>query len=327
MSRVIDVAAAAIVNNQNEVLISLRHPDAHQGGLWEFPGGKVEAGEGIEQALRRELEEELALEIDAARPMISLQHGYSDKTVRLHVWRVSKYRFKKANGEQATTGAEGQPVKWQAIETLNAEDFPAADRAIISALQLPEQYLITGAFDSLDDFKRRLSLALASGIQLVQLRLKSHWVQKNPLLASQALTFAVHTSREQAVRLMLNIPDDMPVTDDVSHCGVHLDSRKLYDPAAVSIKNRTAPALLSASCHTAEDIRQAQRIDADFMVLSPVNNTASHPDATPLGWQQFGALVAGAAMPVYALGGVSQKDLDTAWRHGAQGISGIRCGW
>ena len=84
---------------------------------------------------------------------------------------------------------------------------------------------------------------------------------------------------------------------------------------------------LAASCHNAADLQQAQRIGADFAVLSPVLPTQSHPEATLLGWQSFAEQVAAATIPVYALGGMTMNQLPQAWQSGAQGIAGIRGLW
>ena len=90
-SEVVHVAAAAIVNSDNEILISQRAADVHQGGLWEFPGGKLESGELVQQALLRELDEELGISATSYRPLIKVTHQYPDKTVLLDVWKVDDY--------------------------------------------------------------------------------------------------------------------------------------------------------------------------------------------------------------------------------------------
>ena len=85
--------------------------------------------------------------------------------------------------------------------------------------------------------------------------------------------------------------------------------------------------LVGASCHDAEELDRARRIDADFVVLGPVQATASHPDAAPLGWPRFAALLENYALPAYALGGLKASDLETAWRAGAHGVSMMRAAW
>ena len=160
----IHVAAAVIVNACGEVLVSRRNARAHQGGLWEFPGGKLEADEDVYAALCRELHEELGIEVDAARPLIRIPYRYPDKSVLLDVWRVTAFR-----GE--AHGREGQPVQWVAPEQLPSLEFPAANQPIVTAARLPDRYLVTP--EPGPDFPARLARAFAAGIRLVQLRAKS----------------------------------------------------------------------------------------------------------------------------------------------------------
>jgi len=124
----VHVAVAVIVNSEQEVLLALRQLHQHQGGLWEFPGGKVEAGELVYDALLREVKEELAVTILVAKPLIKIAHDYNDKSVLLDVWTVSEF----AGTPQ---GQEGQSLRWCSITDLIDDDFPAANVAIINALR------------------------------------------------------------------------------------------------------------------------------------------------------------------------------------------------
>ena len=122
----IHVAFGLVLDNYR-VFVAQRDQNAHQGGLWEFPGGKVDAGETVEAALSRELNEELGIFVDYAEPVMQIKHDYTDKIVLLDVWQIARYR-----GEPS--GCEGQPVKWLAINELLAEQFPAANQAIVDWL-------------------------------------------------------------------------------------------------------------------------------------------------------------------------------------------------
>lgn len=317
MPDIVHVAVAVIVNTNNEVCISLRHKNAHQGNLWEFPGGKVEQGETIKQALVREIREELNLEIKQLRPLITINHNYNDKAVCLHVYKVMSYQ-----GE--ATGLEGQQVKWLPVSLLSADDFPAANLPIIKAVQLPDKYLITGKFTDSDDFIYKLKNALKSGIKLIQLRLK-----ENSLEDIAQLQFLLEQSAElckQAeANLMLNLSADYLEMIDLSQiefAGFHADSKTLN-----SLSQRPRVGLFSASCHNMEELLLAIKLNSDFVVLSPVQKTASHPDMQAMGWSQFSNLIESSSVPVYALGGVSENDLETAWQHGAQGIAAISALW
>ena len=128
MTSSVHVAVAVIVNSKKEVLLALRHMHQHQGGLWEFPGGKVETDESVFDALVREAREELAVTIIAAQPLIKIAHDYSEQSVLLDVWTVSEF-------SGTPQGQEGQSLRWCGITDLVDDDFPAANVAIINALK------------------------------------------------------------------------------------------------------------------------------------------------------------------------------------------------
>ncbi|MFN2308148.1 MAG: Nudix family hydrolase [Gammaproteobacteria bacterium] len=309
------VVAAVIVNAHGEVLVSRRHANAHQGGLWEFPGGKVEAHETALQALRRELHEELGIELRAARPLIRIPHQYPDQAVLLEVWRVSAFR-----GE--AHGREGQPVQWLAPTRLREFAFPAANRPVVVAARLPDRYLITPEPGA--DFSARLERAFAAGIRLVQLRARTlpeaDYLQLARSVCAQA--------RRHGAEVLLNADPAQAALivqiAEVGAAGVHLSAARLR-----TLERRPLPAdlWLAASCHTADELAQAARIGCDFAVLGPVQATASHPGAPPLGWEALRTLTEHAALPVYALGGLHPADLEAAWQAGAQGIAAIRALW
>jgi 8-oxo-dGTP diphosphatase len=125
---IIHVAVAVIVNEQNQVLIALRQAHQHLGGLWEFPGGKVEENETTEVALAREIKEELGIEIHKAVPLIEIEHNYQDKSVLLDVWLTTDFV-----GE--VQSMEGQRVQWCPIPLLSDYRFPTANKAIIETIQ------------------------------------------------------------------------------------------------------------------------------------------------------------------------------------------------
>lgn len=311
-SLTVPVAVGVLINPRSEVLITRRPGHVHQGGLWEFPGGKVELGETVQMALARELEEELGIEFLAARPLIRVHHAYPDKTVLLDVWRIDRYR-----GEPR--GREGQPLEWLSIEQLARRAFPAADRPIINALRLPPAYLITGEpADCPKIFLDRLQQALDRGIRLVQLRAK-----QLPGARLLALYREAHRlCRRYRVPLLLNGTPEQ--TQSVDADGIHLTTRRLL---ALDRRPLAAERWVAASCHNLEEVRHACRIGVDFIVASPVRVTASHPEASAIGWEGLHELTEEATMPVYALGGLTPADLEQAWAHGAQGISAIRALW
>ncbi len=128
--RVIHAVAGIVYNAQRQILIALRPEGRYLAGYWEFPGGKVEAGESAPQALQRELQEEVGIYIDleVCQPFLKLSHDYpDDKTVILDVWAVDKF-----SGQ--AYGAEGQSIQWVDVEQLSQHEFPAANIPVIDAL-------------------------------------------------------------------------------------------------------------------------------------------------------------------------------------------------
>jgi 8-oxo-dGTP diphosphatase len=127
-SNAIRVVAAALYNAGGDVLIAQRPPGRHMAGRWEFPGGKVSDGESDAAALARELSEELGIEVGAARPLLTINHDYPDRSVELSMWIVEDYV-----GEPRSL--DGQQLKWVPPARLLEEDVLEADRPFIEALQ------------------------------------------------------------------------------------------------------------------------------------------------------------------------------------------------
>ena len=123
----VTVAVGILIDDAGRVLVARRAPEAHQGGLWEFPGGKVEAEETLLEALARELREELGVRVESTEPLLVLEHDYGDKQVRLDVHCVTRW-----SGQPR--GLEGQPLAWQRPEQLRDWAFPTANRLILERL-------------------------------------------------------------------------------------------------------------------------------------------------------------------------------------------------
>ena len=312
MTQYLDVAAAAIVNANNEVLIAKRASHRHQGDRWEFPGGKLEPGETAEQALVRELQEELGITATAFRRLITIRHHYGDKAVCLHVFRVEAFIG-------TPHGHEGQPLAWVSAARLHDYPFPAANVPIIAAVQLPTQLLITPEPDGLPVFLAQIERACAGGIRLLQLR--AHSLSDT---AYRALAPQVHaiTARHDCALLLNRHPD---VLAGLACEGWHLSGVNMNQIAGSTLQQR--PRWLSAACHDANQLQQAIRLGVDFMLVSPVRPTTSHPHADVLGWPRFAELAAQANRPVYALGGLGLAELSISWQHGGQGVAAQRAFW
>jgi len=308
----IHVAAAVIRGKDGQILIAKRCDDKHQGGLWEFPGGKVEAGETAQAALARELEEELGILVTTARPLIQVRHDYPDKHVLLDVWDVSAF-----TGEPH--GAEGQPLAWVSAKQISEYEFPAANRPIVAAARLPEHYLITPEGLSGPQLLRGIQAALKSGIRLLQLRAPAMFDAQYRDIAVDALGLCAGKAQ-----LMLKGP--LEWLGDFPAAGWHLTAQQLRE---LSAGGRPFPSerWLAASCHSADELALAAQMGVDFITLSPVQATQTHPEAQPLGWAQVAELLQGFNQPAYLLGGVTPANVEQAWQVGAQGVAGIRAFW
>jgi len=306
------VAVAVIQDKSGRILLSRRADHAHQGGLWEFPGGKLNPGETLPQALKREIREELGIAVNSHSPLIRINHHYPDRSVLLDVHRITTF-------SGVPEGREGQPLVWVTPESMRDYPMPAADRPIVSALRLPHSYLITGGdLSDKADFVRRFRERLAEGQRLIQFRAPGMAPGAFRQMAGELLDMC----RPTKAQLLLNATPGL-----ASACaadGVHLTSRQL-----MSLYKRplSAARWVAASCHNETELRHAEAIDVDFAVLSPVLATASHPEAEPLGWQRFQDLVEKVNIPVYALGGMLPEMVGQARACGGQGIAAIRGLW
>ena len=306
------VAVGIIEDAQHQVLVAQRPEHKHQGGKWEFPGGKIHAGEAVPEALARELHEELGITLRAACPLQRVRHVYPDKRVLLDVWRVTDY-----TGE--LHGREGQPLRWVTPQGLDDLALPAADLSIVRTQQLPPLYLITDSRRyGKNEMLALVERALSAGARLLQLR--------EPQLSIEEYTEYARTvtalAHRYGARVLLNADPSL-----VAACGadgVHLNSRRLM---VLQGRPLSQACLVAVSCHDIAELVQASRIGADFAVLSPVLPTASHPHATPLGWDGFLRVRMHSEVPVYALGGMLPEHLHVARAMGAQGLAMIQGLW
>lgn len=307
----IHVVAAVIENQQGQVFIAKRPDHAHQGGLWEFPGGKVELDESAKHALKRELFEEIGIHIQKYEPLIQISHDYPDKSVLLDVWRVTHF-------DGIAHGKEGQQTCWINKSKLSQFDFPAANKPIICAASLPKHYLITPEpdFNQRTLFLKTIEDRLRGGIQLMQLRAKS----LNP---QQLQTLFLEVKEiNQTYNATLLVNSSIKFARKIGAQGVHLSSNEL-----MQTKNLPNDLLCATSCHSKQEIINAAQLGVDFVVISPVLKTTSHPESKPLNWGKFNELCQTAPMPVFALGGMELEHLSQAIESGAQGIAGIRSLW
>jgi len=307
---IVEVAAAVILRADGAFLLAKRPSGKVYAGWWEFPGGKVEEGEPAEAALKRELREELGIDVRQAWPWLTRMFTYEHATVRLNFFRVTGW-----TGEPH--GREGQELAWQRLdETLLAPMLPA-NAPILASLALPAEYAVS-AVESLGEaeFLRRLEWRLQDGLRLVQLREKKLAPGHLLKLATRVCVLA----HRHGARVLVN--SDAALAREAGADGVHFSAKGLMDLDA-----RPQGLLAGASCHDERELAYAMSLELDFAVLGSVKPTATHPGVQTLGWERFAQLARGATLPVYAIGGLGPEDLDPARRSGAHGIAMIRGAW
>ncbi len=314
-NNIVHVAVAVVKNSAGQYLIAKRPLESHQGGLWEFPGGKVENEEDIVDALKRELFEEVGITLTVISPLIQILHDYGDKTVLLDVFTVNDF-----SGE--AFAKENQKIRWINSVDFSLYNFPDANKPIIQAIMLPDQYMITGSFSDEKELLNKISVAIKNGIKLIQFR--AHHLTEKEYFDNAEKIYSI--CKQQNTQLLLNTSVDKYI-DYQAHLfshGLHLNSAelKLY-----SSERMDADLIISASTHNKNELLLAQQNNIDFVVLSPVNKTLSHPDSNPLGWKTFKQIVSETCIPVFALGGMKEADLDKAKSMGAQGIAAISTFW
>ncbi len=316
--KLLDVAAAVIERPDGSYLLGQRAAGTFYPGYWEFPGGKVEAGETARDAIIRELQEELGITVHRADPWLSRTHVYEHAHVRLHFFRVREWSGEVRDHVHAA-------LSWQKPGEERVAPMLPANGPLFAALAMPAHYAITqaariGVSEQLAALERSLAQGLPQGLRLVQLREPDLPEAVRVDFYRQALAMC-HAAGARAL-----VHADVALAQALNADGVHLPVAQWQ-----ALSARPALPLVAASCHSGAELAQAAQLGCDFAVLGPVKPTATHPGMPGMGWHEFAEQCQhdGAVPPLltFALGGLMQDDLDEAWRAGAHGIAGIRSFW
>jgi 8-oxo-dGTP diphosphatase len=295
-------------------------------GAWEFPGGKLEAGETRLAGLARELHEELGIQVLSARPLIRYKHVYPGLEVDLDVWCVQDW-------EGDIQSREGQDLRWCSPKELRTIGLLPADAPILDALRLPDRILVTparacgGEKAFLDDLERAGQAATMICLRrpdldaTALLNLASGAACR---LAGTGARLLLHGDPSKILALLGRQPGALDLRLESAIAGVHMPSQSLEEETGPLPQTSL---LLGASCHDAAELMAAARLGASYAFLGNIRETPSHPGQPGMGWQRFEELVRDLPLPVYAIGGLGPEDLETAWAHGAQGIAAIRSLW
>ena len=308
--KTVRVALGVVRDSEQRVLLSRRAEYVHQGGKWEFPGGKLEPGESYKSALRRELKEELGIDIVSAALLISFSHRYDDLEIFFQVFNITSYAGEVLAGE-------GQRIVWTPLANLENYEFPDANIGILHALRLPQSYLITPDNLPRAQLMAGIDKSLQEGVKLVQLR-------NNQLSKTDYKDYAQELfdmCERYKADLILNCPIDWLL--ELPLLPVHLTSKRMREVVS-DIDAGEKLDLFSVSCHDEHEIELANGLLPRCILLGPVLKTKTHPQSKPIGWPSFHHLVMKSKLPVYALGGMSLEDICVARCCGGQGIAAIR---
>lgn len=309
-----EVAVGVILRADGSVLLGDRPAGKPWAGWWELPGGKLEAGETVLKALKRELHEELGITLTTATPWVTYVHEYPTTTVRLHFCRVTEWQGDPQSLEQ-------QQLKWATPEAaLSLPDLLPATYPPLRWLQLPDRYWITGigGVNGWPEFLAQLKTALTGGLRLVQWREPAWQGDSGSLETAFEQTRSICHAHDAKLLVNSVHPQGWWLRAD----GVHL---RAADARAFEARPKTLKGkLVAVSAHDSHELSLARELQADFAVLGPVLPTDSHPGQPTLGWGEFERLNQSAGLPVFALGGQTPTSLATAQLRGAHGIAGIR---
>lgn len=297
-----------------EFLLAQRPEGKVYAGYWEFPGGKVEPGESVREALIRELQEELGITVTACSPWLTRQFTYPHATVRLHFWRVTAW-----DGEIGITAPlEHAAVNWEKCgKSASVTPILPANGPILKALSLPTTMAITMAETEGTEVQvERLEAALSNGLRLIQIRDKN-WPSAQRLWFAEVVTRLVHNHPNALVL----VNDDAHIARCVGADGLHLSSASL-----IECTQRPDFEWVGASCHNALELAKAVELGCDYALLGPVLPTLTHPEASAMGWAEFTRLITDCPIPVFALGGMQGTMVVEAQQNGAHGIAMLR-GW
>jgi 8-oxo-dGTP diphosphatase len=316
MTKVTHVSVAILKNESGAFLLASRPVGKPWAGWWEFPGGKIEAGELPEQALARELYEEVGIVPTKIQPWMQKRFDYPAtddalaKTVHLHFFFVTQWQGN-------LSPKEGQSLSWQMADHVTVKPVLPANVPIMKALMLPSLYAITHLAEVGEQiFFDALQRQLTAGLRLIQVKEK----QLDYKTLSQFAIKIKKMAQPFGAKVLLN--QDIELAVALGLDGVHLPSRAL-----MQWQHKPENLLVAASCHNEIELAHAEKLALDFVTLSPVNKADSHLNAKPLGWQVFSSLVSKVTLPVFALGGMRLDDLRQALSNGAQGVAMQRAIW
>lgn len=323
--------AVAVLRYADKFLVAKRHMHQHQGGKWEFIGGKIDSNESAEQALMREVNEEIGLSLNTDQLVFmgKVYHDYQDKKVYLYTYEVYLTKQQYHDVSYCQKGLENQDLRWLDMDEMIAKvnQFPIANARIMDWIGLPNLLYISHAMDDFGDFDGFVNYY---GHQLP----KSAYFYYRPCVGT-----------DDAIRLLVLLKSkrtdiNLVVSWSVYQATYHQDMMKVLggvmvkltcdelDYFSANVDKLPADLPLWVGVHDKKEAMMANQLAKSHRIvaalISPVHKTKTHPTAHALGWQGFESLAKLCDMPSMALGGMTYFDMNHAKHHGAKGIAGIR---
>lgn len=287
--------AIALLFHKNKVLVGWRDSLQHQGNKYEFPGGKVEKNETTKEACKREILEEVGICIENLQVFDLIQHEYEDIVVHLHIFQGC------INDEQMQE--VHTPWTLYTREQLLKLKFPKANQVIIDRLYWEKMIKIVDTVEAYEQFDKAMPIYIRADALVCKEILRRRLPKCSHLIVNHQV-WSVLTEEQRAEIYAIQFKHDQLMN---------------LDAAEKPIGIRCI-----ASCHDLKSLQRAEALGFDAVFLSPVLETASHPEAIGIGWERFERWSSQINIPVFALGGITTEMLNHAVLHGAYGIAGIR---
>jgi len=303
---VVDVAVGVVRAPDGSVLLAERKAGKDAAGFWELPGGQIEPGESAAQAAGRELLEEVGIRAHELAPWRVYEHDFPAKRLRLHWFHVRRW-----SGEPK--GREGQRLAWVDPARPTVGPLMPSNELIFSTLALPELVGVARVNRSPgapEQLLARIPWLAADGLRLLIVRA----LELAPGQRVQLTRRLRELRRGTGLRLLLS--GTALEARQAGACGLHSSAAAL-----AGLTERPPTRLWAVSAHNPRDLERASALGADFVILSPVLPTASHPGEQALGWDGLQALAAASPLPVYAQGGLGPGDIGAARAAGALGVA------
>lgn len=307
-TKVTHAAVGVMQQADDQVLLAERPVGKPWSGYWEFPGGKVELGETAEEALCRELKEELGVTVTKLYPWITRTFDYpakydagklvsEAKTVKLSFFIVTEWLG-------VPRGLENQTLKWQSPFNMQVEPMLPANSPIFAALQLPKKAMLA-TLSTLHQarFFNELAAVLNAGVRMIIVRDAQH----DEIAFTKIVEKMMVMLKPYAAKVMIE--------HDNTDGKIQVDGQHYSAQALHAITKKNQKILTGATCRDVNDLNQAAKLGLDYVLYSPARMGQQEID-----WPRFAEAIRDYAIPTYVLGEITGESFAHARSYGAHGI-------